>query len=124
MEIGPPECAGCGQSVAQVPQGSPCPNCGDSRRIVSAVGTATARGEASAQSAVKRGETFWGCAHWLFALLLAVEAFVASELPLPGWAKIIVFLCVSGITAAAIYDSPTTHNLIARLKGMIEDKFR
>lgn len=125
MNISGPKCLGCGEPVGAVPKGSPCPKCGDTRRIVSAVGTAAGRGEASAQSAVKRGSSFWSCAHWLFALLLGVVAFSVTELPIDDWwAKIIVFFCFAGILAALIYESRTVHNLITRLQGTIEDRFR
>jgi len=117
-------CASCGTPVEASPDGHPCPRCGDTNRIIPAVGTATARVTAAAEAQVKRGQTFWGCAHWLFALLLGVEGFAVSVLPIEWWARVIIFLCLAGITAGSIYESPTVHNQIARLKGYIEDRFR
>ena len=31
MNIGEPECSGCGEPVGTVPSGSPCPKCGETR---------------------------------------------------------------------------------------------
>ena len=81
------------------------------------------RFEASAEAQVKRGETFWGCAYLLLALVIGIEGVVVLLLPIEWWARIVVFFSLA-ITAAAIFDNRTTHDLIVRLKAAVEGKFR
>jgi hypothetical protein len=104
--------------------GAPCPDCGTIGRICDMTLEVSTTPIATIEPKTIRGRETWGCLHGYLALIVGIEAAIIFSVPIEWWARIIIFLCVAGITAALVLDHGPTQNLIARIKNYLENKAR
>ncbi len=84
---------------------------------------AVGKGTLSANTQIKRGDRSWAYITMVLLFVISVGGLFVFEAEGPFWAKVLIFICASGIIGAFFLFSPKLHSLLLRFRRNYEDRW-